>query len=265
MLDVLKGAISEAGTVLNKHFEFGRRTDSKDKSSHSDIVTSVDHESQSVIRDAIFRLMLEKGIEKGEIGFVGEENLNATGRHMFIIDPIDGTTNFACGLGFFCISIAYALNGEIVSAVVLSPTDNTIYWAEKGAGAFAQRNGNVRRLNMVAVDLRDALVSAHVNSDPIDKALEIYKKLKFVSRGMRALGSVVLELCFLADGIIDVLFNSRCYLWDVAAASLIVRESGGEITDWEGNTWKPDWEKPRAPLQILASHREKQVEVGKFF
>src|SRR3989338_1819234 len=101
MIDLLQKAAREAGEVLMKYFNQGVKANYK--TSHKNIVTEADLTSQKIIYNSIISGMLRKGYKKNDIGFIGEENLNISGKHKFIIDPVDGTSNFASSYGYFCI------------------------------------------------------------------------------------------------------------------------------------------------------------------
>jgi myo-inositol-1(or 4)-monophosphatase len=253
VLNILKAAAKSSGKIINGYFSIAKRIDTREKTSQRDLITKIDEESQEEIRKTIIKLVKEKGITEKEIGFIGEEKLNEDGKHMFIIDPIDGTTDFACGLPFFCVSIAYAFEGEIITGVVYNPNDKAMYVAERGKGSVVIRNGVTRQLKMVSTQLKDCFGSVHTNTpEAWDRAKRLNEKI----RGIRDLGSIALETAMMAEGIFNMIYCSRCYVWDLAAVSLIVSEAGGMIVDLNGQEWKPDLVNSTKQLEVIGAHRE---------
>jgi myo-inositol-1(or 4)-monophosphatase len=256
-LQVLIKAAKNAGEILNKYFTVAQRMDTKDKTNQRDLVTVADGESQEMIRKTITEMLVKDKIPEKEIGFIGEENLNVDGKHMFIIDPLDGTTDFACGLPFFCVSIAYAYNGELKAGVIFNPIDKTLYSAELGKGSKVVRNGISQNLKMTPESLRNCLASIHINSP---EAWERARKFNEKIRGMRDIGSIALETAMMAEGIFNMVYCTRCYIWDMAAVSVIVSEAGGKIFELNGQDWKPDFANSRKQLEVIGAHKNKVAE-----
>src|SRR3989344_8589889 len=117
MIDVLKTAAIEAGTILLNYYK--KNLTLNYKTSHKDFYTIADVESQKTIKETITKLLVKKGVDKCEIGFIGEENLNTASnkKHLFVIDPLDGTTNFTSGFDFFAISIGYFYENELMAGL----------------------------------------------------------------------------------------------------------------------------------------------------
>src|SRR3990167_1043046 len=122
MINILKSAATEAGTILLNYYK--KNLTLNYKTSHKDFYTIADVESQKIIKEVITKLLVKKGIKETEIGFIGEENLSVgkNAKHLFVIDPIDGTTNFASGFDFFAISIAYFHEGTLTTGLIYRPT-----------------------------------------------------------------------------------------------------------------------------------------------
>lgn len=224
----------EAGDLLMDYFY--RDLEIVDKKSHQDIVTEADKASQDLIKDSIIKSAELLGYKKSEIGFIGEENLKSEGKHLFIIDPLDGTTSFAAGLPYFCISIAY-YSGKIETGVVHNPVTGVTYYADRGRGAYKLVNGKVYSLEYTDKKLTSSIFSPHFNGESFDKRIhfDLCEYLEPKVRGIRNAGSIALDMAMYADNVYGVILNGCCFLWDIAAASLIVKESGGSVTDWKGD------------------------------
>ena len=155
-------------------------------------------------------------------------------RHRWIVDPLDGTTNFLHGIPHFCISIALERDNEIVAAVVYEPTRDELYWAEKGAGAYL----NDRRLRVSARrQLGNALIGTGMPfRDRGDKALysAILNSVMTATSGVRRFGAAALDLAYLASGRLDGFWEFGLQPWDIAAGILLVREAGGYVSDLSG-------------------------------
>jgi myo-inositol-1(or 4)-monophosphatase len=258
MLNVLRMAAVNSGVIISNYFETVKNIETREKTSHRDLVTKVDEESQEEIRKTIVKNLMMEGVSEEEIGAIGEEKLNENGKHMFVIDPLDGTTNFVSGLPFFGISIAYAHRGRIQSGVIYNPIDRTLYSAEVGLGAWVERGNEKRELKIEPVELKNCLVFIHADSSNAWKKVE---SLYPAVRGVRNIGSIVLQLGFLAEGIYNIGYNSKCYVWDIAAASIIISEAGGIIADMDGKDWIPDLTNTRKPLEVVAGHKDKIGEI----
>jgi len=254
ILDILKTAAKEAGQITQNYFE--KELELNFKSSHQDLVTQADLESQKMIQQVILTKMQQSGFKTGEVGFIGEEDLNVSGEHKFIIDPLDGTTNFSVRLDYYAISIAYSYQGEILIGVIYYPKDNIFYIAEKGKGARKEVKGVTKQLSALIFDLKDTVVSGHFIKDPptLGKLMEIYEKLYPQTRGLRNPGALVLDLAYFADNIFPLIINGGCFVWDLAAAYLIIKESGGVLVDWAGKEIEFDLEDSKKSYKIIACH-----------
>jgi len=211
-----------------------------------DFVTAADRRCEKILRDE-----LEKA--RPGYGFLMEEGGTVKGsdpEHRYIIDPIDGTTNFMHSLPLFAISVALERRGEIVAGVTYNPISDEMFTAEKGAGAFLN-NRRIRVASRRAI--HDALVCcgiAHRGSG--DYALNRAELATVQGKviGVRRLGSATLELAYLAAGRFDVVWERGLKPWDVAAGLLMVREAGGFATDCDGEA------NPLATGNVLATNAE---------
>ena len=165
--------------------------------------------------------------ERGEVA--GEDD-----QHRFIVDPLDGTTNFLHGIPLFCVSIALERQGQLVAGVIYNPAMDELYTAERGGGAFM----NDRRLRVAARrSLSDAVIGTgipHLGRGHHGHALIELKNVMGEVAGVRRLGSAALDLAYVAAGRMDGFWESWLAPWDLAAGILMVREAGGFCTDNAG-------------------------------
>ena len=210
-------------------------------------VTDADKKSERVLIDELFKL--------GDFGFLCEENtLEKIRETMWVIDPIDGTVNYAHGDPTWAVNIALVKKGEPVLAVTLNPPTGEIFWALKGKGAFLNgkriRVSPVRRLNR-------ALLSTgfpyNVWQKP-GKVMRIFRKFLVSSQGIRRPGSASLDMAFTACGRFDGFWEQNLYPWDIAAGKLLIEEAGGRVTDYSGDRIKCDRTYIRKDRSILASN-----------
>ena len=163
-------------------------------------------------------------------------------RFRWIIDPIDGTTNFAHGLALFCVSIALEIDGRVVIGVVYDPMAKELFTAERGGGS--RLNGQPIHVSGCHA-LGDALLCTgfpySVRTDAADRARLVAAFAEFLgrSRGVRRLGSAALDVCYVAAGRFDGFWEHHLHPWDIAAAALLVEEAGGVVTDCAGGAFTP--------------------------
>jgi myo-inositol-1(or 4)-monophosphatase len=225
--NVAVGAAYSGATILNNYL--GKLT-SIHKKGPSDLVTEADIESEKQIIDILGYRFPDHQILAEESGL---SSTNASGC-LWIIDPLDGTTNFAHQLPFFSVSIAFAFNGEVVVGVVLNPVSGELFTAVKEKGATL--NGHKIRVTQQEKISECLLVTGF----PYDKEKEIkplmarFENCLKSARGIRRLGSAALDLCFVACGRFDGFWEENLKPWDTAAGMLIAREAGAKITDFSG-------------------------------
>jgi myo-inositol-1(or 4)-monophosphatase len=262
ILTLVKNVAMQAGQLVCDNFRRGDQYQEKD--SHADIVTESDFSSQQLIHEEVIAGMRDLGIAPETIGFIEEENSNDVLQYNnFIVDPIDGTTNFASGLPYSCISIAYAIGDVVNFGVVYEPFSETMYWGEKSKGSFLtnKRHGE-RRLQLKSKPIDQWLVSAHLNGpDVIEDQFTSYQRIYPKVRGMRNIGSLTLDLCMMADNVFDVVLNRGCYIWDLAAAQLLLREAGGELYRLNGEVCEFDWDETQKKYDVIACHPDNINEV----
>ncbi len=185
--------------------------------------------------ERILRTELQRG--RPGYGFLMEESGDTAGtdpRHRWIVDPLDGTTNFLHGLPFFAISIALERDGEIVAGVVYEPLRDEMFWAEKGAGAFV----NDRRLRVSARrGLAEAVIGTGIpfrERGDHERYAATLRAVMAATSGVRRFGVASLDLAYVAAGRLDGYWEFGLQPWDIAAGLLLVREAGGYATDFAG-------------------------------
>jgi len=196
----------------------------------ANFVTAADHRAEEILHAELARVRPGYGFlleERGEI-----EGADRT--HRFIVDPLDGTTNFLHGIPHFAISIALEREGELVAGLILNPATHEIFTAEKGKGAFL----NDRRLRVAArSELADALIGTgipHSGRPAHDLYLAELRAVMAASAGVRRLGAAALDLAWTAAGRFDGFWERNLRPWDLAAGIVILREAGGFVSDAEG-------------------------------
>lgn len=197
----------------------------------ADFVTYVDKESEQLIINTI------KEVFPGH-HFLAEESLKDDDGHEYrwIIDPLDGTTNFIHSYPAFCVSIALEHNNEIILGVIFDPQKNELFTAVKGRGAFL----NNKRISIsTASDMRNCLVTTGFpfkQKKMIDLYLRLFKNILFRVSDIRRAGAAALDLAHLACGRCEAFFEIGLSPWDIAAGAIMIKEAGGIITDFGGGT-----------------------------
>jgi myo-inositol-1(or 4)-monophosphatase len=160
---------------------------------------------------------------------------------LWVIDPLDGTTNFLNGMDVYAVCISLCLNGEPLLGVIHRPKTGDTYFAIKNNGAFLQKdNGRAKKLintKRKSKKLSNCLLAtgfATEKGEPFDKEFDLFKNMMANCRGVRRMGSAALDLCFVAEGVFDGFWERGLAPWDVAAASIICSEVGMKVTDYEG-------------------------------
>lgn len=197
----------------------------------NDFVTEVDQASEQAIIETLLTAYPDHGILAEESG---NEYGNPRSNHIWIIDPLDGTTNFIHGFPVYCVSIALAVNGRVEQAVVYDPTRNDLFTATRGRGAFL----NERRIRVSKrTQLRDTLITTGFPFRPGDNFKQYMAMLGDVMQrtsGVRRPGAAALDLAYVAAGFSDGFFETGLSIWDVAAGSLLVTEAGGLVGNFTG-------------------------------
>ena len=218
----------EAGELIRN--AFGKTHSIEFKTNELNLVTETDKASEKLITDFIKKKYPTHGILAEE----GSEK-NKSAEYLWVIDPLDGTTNFAHGLPIFSVSIGLQKNGVTIAGVVYDVMRDVVYSAEKSSGSFENR----RRLKVSKNDNlgHSMLVTGFpydVKQNP-DKAYERFIAFLKEARAIRRLGSAAIDFCYIANGAFDGFWEVSLHPWDICAGKLIVEEAGGIVTDFDGN------------------------------
>ena len=207
-------------------------------------VSTADLKADRIIRDELTHARPDYGLASEE----HPETAAADGRHRWIVDPLDGTTNFLHGIPHWAISIGLEREGEIVAGVVYDVAKGELYWAEKGAGAWL----NDRRLRVSGRRrLDEALLATGIAFKGHDKGDDFLDQLATAmskTAGVRRFGSAALDLAWVAAGRFDGFWERNLGPWDVAAGIALVREAGGYVTEIEGPG------RPESGASVLAAN-----------
>jgi myo-inositol-1(or 4)-monophosphatase len=214
-----------------------------------DFVSYVDIESEKRITSQLQTILPGAGFYTEE-GTISKDDKSLR----WIIDPLDGTTNFMHGLPHFSISIALEEDGEIVIGVVYIVSSNELFWAYKNGGAWL----NGRKISVSAVEkVGDSLIGTGFpiqNFSRLDSYIKCLDYLIRNSHGVRRMGSAATDLAFVACGRFDAFYEYNLNLWDIAAGMLLVREAGGKVSDFSGS------ECSITGLETVASNRNLSTE-----
>ena len=223
-----------------------------------DFVSHADIKAERTLRTELLKT-------RPDYGFLGEEGteIKGDGRNRWIVDPLDGTTNFLHGVPHFAISIGLERDGEIIAGVIYQPISDELFWAEKGNGAFVDTpTARSRRLRVSGrKDPARALIGTGIPHLGRGDHAAYFAKLTAVSAhtaGVRRWGAAALDLAFVAAGRFDAFFEFNLSPWDVAAGLLLVREAGGFVGDISGQPYA------LGGASILASNaglRDSMVEI----
>jgi myo-inositol-1(or 4)-monophosphatase len=195
-----------------------------------DFVSSADKNAEKIIR-------IELDRARPGYGFLMEESGERQGvdkNHRWIVDPLDGTTNFLHGIPVFAVSIALEREGQVIAGVIYNPAMDELYTAERGSGAFL----NDRRLRVAnRRELVDCVVGTgipHLGRRGHGPFLEQQRRFMLETSGIRRMGAAALDLAYVAAGRLDGFWEQGLSAWDIAAGIIMVREAGGFISDFEG-------------------------------
>lgn len=248
MLNVAVKAARRAGNIIQRA-SLNLDTIRVEKKKHNDFVTEVDRAAEESIIDTILEAYPKHAILAEESGAKGI----GSSEYEWIIDPIDGTTNFMHGHPQYAISIALAFKGQIQQAVVYDPSRNDLFTASRGVGAFM----NDRRIRVSKRFLMNECLIATgfpvTDQSYIDTYLAMLKDVLAKTAGVRREGAASLDLCNVACGRVEGYWEFNLKPWDIAAGSLIVQEAGGLVTDMKGEqNWLESGDIVAANPKVLA-------------
>lgn len=232
MLNVAIKAARTAGAIINRA-SMDLDILKINTKSPNDFVTEVDQMAEQAIIETLLSAYPDHGI-------LAEESGRAHGaRHsefQWIIDPLDGTTNFIHGFPVYCVSIALAHRGVVQQAVVYDPTRNDLFYATRGRGAYL----NDKRLRVSKrTRMSDALIGTGFpfrRGDNFKRYMKMFEEVMTQCAGLRRPGAAALDLCYVAAGYYDAFFETGLNPWDVAAGSLIITEAGGLVGNFTGES-----------------------------
>ena len=232
MLNVAVKAARAAGALINRAALDVESVRISLKQTN-DFVTEVDQAAEAAIIETLLTAYPDHGILAEESG---SEHGTANSDFVWIIDPLDGTTNFIHGFPFYCVSIALSVRGKIEQAVVYDPNRNDIYSATKGRGAYV----NDRRIRVSKRNrLQDCLISTGFPYQPgnqLKTHLNMLGEVMSQCAGVRRPGAAALDLAYVAAGYSDGFFEAGLQPWDMAAGALLVTEAGGLIGNFTGES-----------------------------
>ncbi|MBZ0106846.1 MAG: inositol monophosphatase [Sulfuricella denitrificans] len=228
MLTIAVKAARRAGNIINRAtLDIDKLTVTRKK--HNDFVSEVDRAAENAIIEILLEAYPNHEILAEESGVRGESE------YQWIIDPLDGTTNFLHGFPQYAVSIALLHKGVLNQAVIYDPARNDLFMATKGRGAYL----NDRRLRVSKeIHLKNALIGTgfpYTNFDHIDAYMGMFRDLIQKTAGLRRPGSAALDLAYTAAGRFDGFFEIGLKPWDIAAGCLLVQEAGGLVGDFQGN------------------------------
>jgi len=224
---------TEAAAVILKEY-FGKQFTISNKEGINNLVTEVDHKSEDAIIEVIRKDYPGHYILSEEVGEIVQDS-----EYKWIIDPIDGTVNYANGIPICCVSIGLEVSGKMEMGAVYNPFINEFYFAQKGFGATM----NDKKISVT--DRTEVIKSCLVTGFPYtyldlpNGPLQVFEK--FIRKGVpvRRLGSAAIDLCWVAAGRFDGFYEHKLSAWDSAAGFIIVEEAGGKVTDLSGAYYNP--------------------------
>ncbi|MBX6394913.1 MAG: inositol monophosphatase [Alicyclobacillaceae bacterium] len=237
VLVVAEQAARAAGAVMKEHSGRPEKIDAK--SHPRDLVTEVDRRCERLISETIASSFPEDFI-LGEETVAGHGGtgavLNAGHEHLWVVDPLDGTTNFISDIPFYCVSIAYAYRGILQAGVVYHPHLDELFVAVRGRGAFL--NGRAIRVSATA-SLSESILATGFPSGEQARDINTRGLMRLIPlcRNVRTMGSAALHLAYVACGRLTGFWETHLNPWDLAAGALLVEEAGGRVTDTIGRPY----------------------------
>jgi myo-inositol-1(or 4)-monophosphatase len=232
LINTLKKAAKEAGLLMKSEFASDFKIHNKE--GINNLVTEVDHASEKLIMDIIREDFPDHFILSEEVGEIVMDSA-----YKWIIDPIDGTVNYANGIPICCVSIGVEHNGEMVLGAIYNPFIEEFYFAEKGKGSTLN-DKSIHVSNKTEV-IKSCLVTGfpYTYLDEPNGPLEVFSRLIRKGIPVRRLGSAAVDLAWVAAGRFDGFYEHKLNAWDSAAGFLLVEEAGGRVSDFKGDKYSP--------------------------
>lgn len=226
-------AARTAAVILNEYARSGFHVEYKDQ---VNLVTDADRRSEQAVIDVIRKSFPTHSVLAEERG----EQAGSDPEYQWVIDPLDGTTNFAHGYPAYCVSIGLEYRGSPILGVVLDPTRQELFLAEAGGGAFL--NGTPLHVSRTPTLNRALLVTgfAYDIRESPENNLNHFSHFALRAQGMRRTGTAALDLCYVAAGRFDGFWELKLHPWDTAAGLVIVLEAGGRVTGFKGEPFSID-------------------------
>lgn len=252
--DTAIGAAKAAGELLKGHLGRAGRVEFKGA---VDIVTEMDKKAEALIIGEIRKAFPDHGILTEE-----SSEMVASTPYRWIVDPLDGTTNYAHGFPVFSVSIAFEEEGEVVFGVVYDPMLDEAFTVERGGGAYV----NGKKITVSGTDsLGESLLATGFPYDVRTSRannLDHFGNFAVRAQAIRRAGSAALDLCYVACGRFDGFWEMKLRPWDVAAGALMVREAGGTVTDFTGGEFSLDTDECLATNGLIYSDMVEVLNIG---
>ncbi len=234
MLNIAVKAARRAGSIVNRAALDRTQLEIRSKRAN-DFVTQVDRAAETAIVEIIRQAFPDHAILAEEAGDLPGRDASAKAEYRWVIDPLDGTTNFIHGFPQYCVSIALQQRGATVHGVVYDPAKNELFTASKGSGAFLDD----RRVRVSkCTQLKDALIGTGFPFKELPRLELYFRQMKEVMQsasGVRRAGAAALDLAYVAAGRMDGFWEMGLSAWDMAAGALLIQEAGGLVGDLDGN------------------------------
>ncbi|MBU1202566.1 inositol monophosphatase [Patescibacteria group bacterium] len=231
-LKIAKQAAKSAGKFLKKEFfNFDQKIDYK---TGNERVTRYDKEANKIILNKLRKNFPDYGVLSEESGQTDKDS-----PYTWIIDPLDGTTNFTIHHTLFAVTIALLYKNKVVMGVIYNPILDEMYWATENNGSY--KNGQKLKVS-AKTDLKKSIITYCHGSGKTntEKAYRLYRHFHDISHHCRHFGCTSLELAMLAAGDTQAHMISGAKIWDISAGTIIIKEAGGKVTDWKNKTWNKE-------------------------
>jgi len=241
---VLEPIIRQAGVILLSYY--GKELTRQEKKNHG-FVTEADRASENCLIDQLAKILPEASFFAEESGRSGDND------YCWVIDPLDGTTNFVHELPYFCISVALTYKGKPQVGILYQPLTNELFFAEQGKGAFL--NGEKIKISLPK-HFNNSLVAMGLPYQSLKKKqlLHIAEQIAQQAYCVRHFGAIALDLAYVACGRMDGVFFSYLAWWDVAVGMLLIEQAGGVVTDFSGQSVSEDYTSCIAGSKMVHCH-----------